>query len=207
MPTIIGRSGTKRRWWYLSNESLGLTLHIHMGQHSHKSATPAHANIAEVQRRGQITTLESALTMNVGSAILWSIVALVGGGMAGYIFGFWEARPTIDALAIVGAIAVVLVAITAAAMVRAFLRSRSLHVSLNHMSVDAKVGLVWSAVAIVASINIGAFLGFTIGLRTAQSVTDALSRVGIAAMVVAIAAALIGVISTWRFRYRLGRRD
>ena len=144
--------------------------------------------------------------MYVGRAILWFSVALVGSGIVGYVFGFWEARPTINTLAIMGAVAVVVAAITGVATVRAFLRSRSLHVSLNRLSVDATIGLVWSGVAIVAGINISAFLGFTIGLRTAQSVTDILSGVGVIATLVASTAVLVVIMSKRRSRYGWGRR-
>ena len=144
--------------------------------------------------------------MNVGRAILWFSVALVGSGMVGYVFGFWEARPTINTLAIMRAVAVVVAAITVVAIVRAFLRSRSLHVSLNRLSVGATIGLVWSGVAIVVGINISAFLGFTIGLRTAQSVTDILSGVGVVATLVASTAVLVVIMSKRRSRYRWGRR-
>ena len=143
--------------------------------------------------------------MDVGRAILWFSVALVGSGMAGCLFGFREARPTFNTLAIVGAVAVVVAAIIVAAMARAFLRSRSFHGSLNRLSVGARIGLVWSVVAIVAGINIGAILGFVIGLRTAQSVSDVLAVVGVVALV-ASTAALIGFMYTRRSRYKWGRR-
>ena len=143
--------------------------------------------------------------MSIGRALLWFSVAPVGSGMVGYAFGFWKARPAINTLAIVGIVVAVVAAITMAVTVRAFLRSRSLHVSLNHLSVDARIGLVWSAVAIVVGINVGAFLGFAIGYRTAQSVSDILSGVGVVATLVASTAALIGVIYARRSRHIRGR--
>ena len=145
--------------------------------------------------------------MDAGKAIFWTGVALVGSTMVGYGFGFWEARPAMNATAIVGALAVVIAAVAVAAMIRAFLRSRSLQLSLNHMSMGVRIGLVWGGVAIVACINIGAFLGFITGLRTAQSVMDILSGVGVVAMIVASTAVLIAVVYSRRFRYRWGRRE
>ena len=144
--------------------------------------------------------------MDLDRAILWSSVAFVGSGMIGYVFGFWEAQPTINTLAIVGAVAVVVAAITVTAMVRAFLRSRSLHVSLNRLALAPRIGLLWSGVAVVAGINVGAFLGFTIGLRTAQSVADILSGVGIVAMLVATVAVLAGITYKGGSHYKRNRR-
>ena len=125
--------------------------------------------------------------------------------MTGYVLGFWEAQPNINTLAIVGAVAVVVAAITMTVVVRAFLRSRSLHVSLNRLAVAPRIGLLWSAVAIVAGINVGAFLGFAIGLRTAQSVADILSVVGVVATIVAADAVLVGIYTS-RSRYKWNRR-
>ena len=147
---------------------------------------------------------EPAFAMDLGRAILWSSVALAGSGIAGYVFGFREAQPTINTLAIVGAVALALAAITLAATVLAYLRSRSLNVSLNRLSVGARIGLVWSGVAILVVVNIGAFIGFTIGIRTAQSVTDILPGVGIVAAAVASATMLIGVMYARRSRCRMG---
>lgn len=144
--------------------------------------------------------------MDIGKAILWTSIVLVASGIVGYVFGFREARPTISAFAMVGAVAVLVaaitvVAITVAAMGRAFLRPRSLHVSLDRLTVGVRIGLVWIGIAIVAGINIGAFLGFTIGLRTAQFVSDILFVVGVVALV-ASASVLIGIMYTRRSRYR-----
>ena len=149
---------------------------------------------------------EPAFAMDVGRAILWSSVALAGSGIAGYVFGFREAQPTISTLAIVGAVALAVAAITVAGAVMAFLRYRSLHVSLNRLSVGARIGLVWSGVAILVVVNIGAFLGFTIGIQTAQSVTDILWAVGIVAAAVASATALSGVMYARRSHRRMGGR-
>ena len=144
--------------------------------------------------------------MDIGRAILWSSVALVGSGTIGYGFGFWEARPALDALVIVGTLTGVLAAITVAAMVLAFLRARSLHLSLGCLPGTPRIGLVWSGLAIFASINIGAFFGFAIGLRTAESVTDILSGIGVVAILVASAAILIGIIYVSRSGYKWNRR-
>ena len=126
--------------------------------------------------------------------------------MTGYVLGFWEARPNINTLAIAGAVAVVVAAITMTVVVRAFLRSRSLHVPLNRLSAAPRIGLLWSAVAIVAGINVGVFIGFTIGLRTAQSVADILSGVGVAVMLVATVTVLAGITYKGRSHYKRNRR-
>ena len=144
--------------------------------------------------------------MDLDRVILWSSVAFAGSGMTGYVLGFWEARPNINALAIAGAVAVVVAAITMAVVLRAFLRSRSLHVSLNRLAVAPRIGLLWSTAAIVAGINLGVFLGFTIGLRTAQSVADILSGVGVAVMLVATVTVLAGITYKGRSHYKRNRR-
>ena len=125
--------------------------------------------------------------------------------MAGYVFGFWEARPVINTLAIVGTVAVAVATITGTAIAVLSLRSHSLHLSMSRLPVAPRIGLLWSGVAIVAGINVGAFLGFTIGLRTAQSVADILSGVGVAAMLVATVAMIVGLIYMRRSRHKWNR--
>ena len=144
--------------------------------------------------------------MDIGATVLWFGVAIAGGGMAGYVFGFWEARPSIHPLAIVGALAIVVALIALAAKGRTFLRSRPFHVSPTGQSSDAKVGLVWAGAAILAGLNIGAFLGFTVGLRTAQAFMDVLSGVGVVAAIVALAAAIVVIVSKRRTGFRWTRR-
>ena len=113
-----------------------------------------------------------------------------------------------SAMAIVGALALLFAAVAAVAMILAFLRSHSVHFSLNHMSMGVRIGLVWGGVAIVACINIGALLGFIVGLQTAQSATEILSGVGVVvAILAALAALVVGLMYTKRFRYRWGRRE
>ena len=124
--------------------------------------------------------------------------------MAGCVIGFWEARPVINTLAIVGAVAVAVATISVTAVVRAYLRSRSLHVSMKRLPVASRIRLLWSGVAIVASVNVGAFVGFTVGLRTAQSVADILLGLGVVAMLVATAAVLAGV---WHKGWPLYKRN
>ena len=140
--------------------------------------------------------------MDLGKAILWFSVALVSSGTVGYIFGFWEAQPAIKPLAIVGVVAATVAAIILVAVARTFLRPRSLQVSLNRLSLGTRVSLLWSGVAIVAAINISAFIGFTIGFRTAQSVVDILSGAGVVATLVGSAAVLIGIVSMRFYRDR-----
>ncbi len=137
---------------------------------------------------------------------MWCGIAFVGSGMAGCVFGIWEARPVINILALVGAVAVAAATITVTAIAAVSLRSHWLHLSMSRLPVAPRIGLIWSGIAIVASINVGAFLGFTFGLRTAQSVADILSGVGIVVMLVAAVAVLAGITYKGRTHYRRNRR-
>ena len=143
--------------------------------------------------------------MDVGRALLWFAVATLCSGIVGYGFGFVEAQPTISALAVVGAAAMAIAVIIAAATLRSLLHSHSIQALLKGLSM--RTGLVWTGVAVVAGLNIGGFLGFTFGLQTAQSLLDFLSAVGlVAAAVLAGAALLIGIIFGVRARSETGRR-
>ena len=144
--------------------------------------------------------------MVLGRAILWVSAALAGSGMVGYAFGFWEARPTFNAPAIVGTVAIAVAMVAVTVIVRAYLRTRSPQLSLKRKPTGARIRLAWCGIAIFAAINIGAFLGFTIGVRTAQSVTDILAGVGVVAVLVAAAVMLVGIIYTRRSRYKWNRR-
>ena len=136
--------------------------------------------------------------MDVGRLALWFAVAALAGGTAGYGFGFAEARPAINALAIVGAATVAVVASIVIGILLGLMKSLSFRALLDRLWV--RTGLVWTGVAIVSGMNVGGFLGFTAGLRTAQSVSDLLSGVGLVVAVAVFAALLIGIM------YRVGPR-
>ena len=138
--------------------------------------------------------------MDVGRLTLWFIVALAASGMVGYAYGFREVRPAIDLLAMVGALALTAAVIAGAVFARAYPRSQTRRIRLPRLPANRRVGLLWSGGAILIGINAGAFLGFNAGLRTAESVADVLSAVGIIASLAAIAAALFGVVQVVRSR-------
>lgn len=145
--------------------------------------------------------------MHVGNTVLWLIAALLCSGIAGYAFGFWEARPAIHPLAIVGAVAVVVAVIIAGAIARTRLHIRSFPISPTGQSPGARVGLAWAGVAILAGINAGALLGFIVGLRTAQVLVDILFLAGVVAAPIALTAALVLIMSRRRSGFRwVGRR-
>ena len=140
--------------------------------------------------------------MDVGRLTLWFIVALAGSGMVGYAYGFWEVRPAINVLTMVGAVALTAAVIAGAMFVRAYPRSQTRRIPLPRLPTNRRVGLLWSGAVILIGINAGAFLGFNAGLRTAESVADVLSAVGIVAALAAIAAVLFGIIQVVRSRHR-----
>ena len=143
--------------------------------------------------------------MDVGRALLWFAVATLCSGIVGYSFGFAEAQPTIDALAIVGTAAVVVAASMVVAMLVGLIESLSLRALLTRLLL--RTGFVWTGVAIVAGMKVGGFLGFAAGLRTAQSLSNSLYGVGlVVAAVLAGAALLIGIIYGVRARSETGRR-
>ena len=144
--------------------------------------------------------------MDLGRVALWSIVAVAGSGGVGYLFGFWEARPAIDILTIVGAVALAAAVVAGTMFARAFLRSRRLSFSLGRPTTNQRVGLFKSGIAIFVCINVGAFLGFNAGLQTAQTVAGVLSVVAVVVVLAAVVAMLFGIIYIRRTRHDGNKR-
>ena len=144
--------------------------------------------------------------MGTEKSLSWFVVSALVLGIVGYGYGFVAAQPTIDMLGIVGAVALAAVAVVAVATLhhlghlRRLRHSLSLRPLLDHLSV--RTGLVRTGIAVLVGMNVGGFLGFVIGLRTAYSVAAFLSDVGLVAAVLAGAALLIGIVYAMRSRFR-----
>ena len=140
--------------------------------------------------------------MDVSRALFWFYVALVCSSVAAYLFGFRAAEPTTSAFAMVGAVAIAVLVFVMALQVKASLQSLWPYMSLHNLSVGASIGPVWSGVVVSVGIVVGGFLGYHLGFRTAQSVSDFLSGLGVVVTLVAVTVVLVGITSTKRRRYR-----
>ena len=121
-------------------------------------------------------------------------------GILGYVIGFRAAQPVLEEVTgQVGAISIGIVAIVVAVLVL-----RRLHLPWQRLSFrwvwqvggDVKKTLIWSCSGIVVGGALGGILGYTAGLRTAQSIYDMLAVVGTIIILVVIFVVVV-LVALW----------
>ncbi len=180
----------------------------------YETAEEARAPIAPSVLYPKAVGLDAATAVDMGAVLAWLAISLVASFGIGYVIGFRAARPVLEGLVgQVGAIVVAFLAVAAGVLVLRFLRRFQLPwTRLWRVEGNLRKTLYWAGAAFAIGGGIGGFLGYTIGLQTAQSVYDLLAVLGTIAILIGVVLVVFAIANekgqgrSRRYRGRSYRR-